>query len=111
MKAYMYKSWDRLPPSEKRKIAEVKQQEIYEDEAKLQKIWLMLDCIVHYDYMGMSKEECLLHLANWREVYRLNSKLKTEEEQFAWLNAKMTEIFGEGGYPYEYIDKLEDIGR
>ena len=36
---------------------------------------------------------------------------QSDAEQGEWLNAKMTEIFGEGGYPYYYIDKLEDMGQ
>ena len=109
MKARLPKSWDRLPPSEKLKIAEVKQQEIYAEQAKVQKIWLMLQCVVNHDYMGMSEEECLLALANWHEVYRLNQKHKTEEEQMAWLESKMRDIFKVNGYPYKYIDKLENM--
>lgn len=77
--------------------------------AKLQKHWLMMYCIVNHDYMKMTAEECLLSLANWREVYRLNSKFEKEADQVAWLNGKMDEIFGEGNYPYQYIDKLEDM--
>jgi hypothetical protein len=109
MKARLPRSWDRLPPSEKKIIAEVKEQEINQYFAKLQKNWLMLSCIVEHDYCGRSAEECLLYLANFKEVYRLNSKFATEEEQMAWLNGKMDEIFGKGNYPYEYIDKLEEM--
>lgn len=109
MKVRLPKSWDRLPQSEKETIARVKEQEINENFAKLQKNWLMLSCIVMADFMGKDKDECLLYLANFREVYRLNSKLNGDAEQQAWLNAKMTEIFGEVGYPYQYIDKLEEM--
>ena len=109
MKARLPKSWDRLPPSEKLAIAQVKEQEINHYFAKLQKNWLMLSCIVDHDYCGRSAEECLLYLANFREVYRLNAKLGSDEKQQEWLHGKMDEIFGEGNYPYEYIDKLEEM--
>ena len=102
-----------LAPSEQEKIKTLYTKDV-EDEnnkyfAKLQKNWLMLSCIVMTDYMGKDKDECLLYLANFKEVYRLNSKLKGDAEQQAWLNGKMDEIFGEGGYPYEYIEKLEEM--
>ena len=77
--------------------------------AKVQKKMLQMLCIDMHDYMGMSPDECLLALANMKEIYRFNSKIKTEAEQEAWLDGKMVEIFGEGGYPYEYIDKLEEL--
>lgn len=42
-------------------------------------------------------------------MYRINSKLQGKAEQSAYIKAELNKIFGEGGYPYEYIDKLEDI--
>lgn len=109
MKARLPKSWDRLPPSEKKIIAEVKEQEINQYFAKCQKNWLMLSCIVLNRFFGFGRKRLLIYLANWREVYRLNSKIKTDEEQQAWLRGEMDRIFGKGNYPYEYIDKLEEM--
>ena len=109
MKVRLPKSWDRLPPSEKETIAAVKEQEINQYFAKLQKNWLRLSCIVLHNNFGFGKDRCMLYLANWKEVYRLNSKIGSDAEQQAWLEAEMDKIFGEGNYPYEYIDKLEDM--
>lgn len=109
MKVRMPKSWDRLPPSEKKIIAQVKEDEINANFAKLQKNWLMLSCIVLHNNFGFGRKRLLLYLANWREVYRINSKLGSDEEQQAWLRGEMDKIFGKGNYPYEYIDKLEEM--
>lgn len=109
MNVRLPKSWDRLPPSEKRTIAEVKEQEINQYFAKLQKNWLMLSCIVLNRYFGFGRKRLLIYLANWREVYRLNSKMKSDAEQQAWLRGEMDRIFGKDNYPYEYIDKLEEM--
>lgn len=109
MKVRLPKSWDRLPQSEKEKIAEVKEQEINKYFAKLQKNWLMLSCIVLNRFFGFGRKRLLLYLANWREVYRLNSLMNGDEQQQAWLRGEMDKIFGEGNYPYEYIDKLEEM--
>lgn len=108
MKVRLPKSWDRLPQSEKETIAAVKEQEINSHFAKLQKNWLMLSCMVFHNNFGFGKDRCLLYLANWREMYRLNAKQGGGEAQQAWLKAEMDKIFGEGNYPYEYIDKLEE---
>lgn len=109
MKVRLPKSWERLPESEKKIIAEVKEQEINQYLAKLQKNWLRLSCIVMSEYMGLSADDCLLYLANFKEVYRKNSKYTSEESQEKWLSEKMDEIFGKGNYPYQYIDKLEEL--
>lgn len=112
MKVRLPKSWDRLPPSEKKIIAEVQEQEINQYYAKLQKNWLMLACIVLNRCFGFGRKRLLLFLANWREMYRTNAKIVTsggDEAQQAWLRGEMDRIFGKGNYPYEYIDKLEDM--
>lgn len=113
MKAVVYKPWNRLPPSEKRAIAKMQEEEKWQDInkyfAKCQKNWLKILCIVLFKKMGMTVEEIILVLANFREIYRLNAKIETDEEQQAWLDREMDEIFGKGGYPTEYIDKLEHI--
>lgn len=109
MNVRLPKSWDRLPQSEKEAIARVKEDEINAHFAKLQKNWLMLSCMVMARYMGMSKEDCLLYLANFREVYRLNSQKKTDAEQKAWLEEQMNGIFGVDGFPTKYLDKLEEM--
>ena len=109
MKVRLPKSWDRLLPSEKEAIARVKEDEINKYFAKLQKNWLRLSCKVLHDNFGFGKDRCMLYLANWKEMYRLNAKLGSDAEQQAWLESEMDKIFGKGNYPYEYIDKLEEM--
>ena len=113
MKVKLPKSWINLPQSEKDIINSVMSEEIEKEVnknfAKLQKIWLQFACIVLHNNFGFGKERALLFLANWREAYRINNKLKGEAEQTEYLTAEMNKIFGVGGYPKEYIDKLEDM--
>jgi hypothetical protein len=63
--------------------------------------------VLHKNF-GFGKKRCLLFLANWREMYRLNSELKNEAEQTEYLSGEIDKIF-KGTYPTEFIDKLEDI--
>lgn len=106
------KLYMQLAPSEQEKIKALYTKDVVNENnkylAQVQKNMLMLQCIA-MDRAGFTVEQCLLVLANMREVYRLNSKILTEDEQKAWLDAEMDRIFGEGNYPYQYIDKLEEM--
>lgn len=113
MKVRLPKSFTRLPPREKEIINQVMTDEVVKqvchEQAELQKIWLQMACIVLHNNFGFGKKRCLLFLANWREMYRRNSKLEGKADQERFLSEELDKIFGKGGYPTEYINKLEDL--
>lgn len=113
MKVRVPKSFLNLPESEKEKINEVLTEEVERqvnhNYAELQKIWLQLACIVLNRNFKFGKKRLTLFLGVWREMYRINSKLQGKAEQSAYIKAELNKIFGEGGYPYEFIDKLEEL--
>ena len=51
----------------------------------------------------------MLFLANWREMYRQNSKIEGKAEQESFLAGEIDKIFRKEGYPTEYVDKLENL--
>ena len=51
----------------------------------------------------------MLFLANWREMYRQNSRLEGKEDQERFLTEEIDKIFRKEGYPTEYVDKLENL--
>jgi hypothetical protein len=107
------RSYLSLPEREKQIINEEITKEVVRlvnhNHAEVQKVWLQLACIVLNKNFGYGKNRLLLFLANWKEMYRLNSEIDGTEARDKWLKEEMTKIFGEGGYPYAYIDKLEDL--
>lgn len=113
MKVRLPKSWDRLPKSEKEIINQVMTDKVIKqvchEQAELQKIWLQMACIVLHKNFGFGKKRLLIFLGVWREMYRINTKLGCREEQTNYLAGELDKIFGKGGYPYEYIDRLENI--
>jgi hypothetical protein len=113
MKVKMPRSFLSLPEREKRIINEEITKEVIHqvthEQAELQKIWLQLACIVLNRTFRFGKKRLLLFLANWKEMYRINGAIDGAAERDAYLKEKMTKLFGEGGYPYAYIDKLEDL--
>lgn len=113
MKVRMPKSFTELSQHDKDIIDRVCDDEVQKrtdkNMAKLQKIWLQFACIVLHRNFGFGKKRCLLFLANWREMYRINNKLENEADQTEFLNEYLDKIFGKGGYPTEYVDKLEGM--
>jgi hypothetical protein len=61
--------------------------------------------------MGMSPEEILQFIAGYQRFYRQNSRFTTQDELTAFLDRRLAEIFGEGGFPEEYLKSFEKIGR
>ena len=113
MKARLPKSWDRLPKHEKdiinRVMADEVVKQVVHEQAELQKIWLKMACIVLHRNFGFGRKRCMLFLANWREMYRQNSRLEGKEDQERFLAGEIDKIFRKEGYPTEYVDKLENL--
>jgi hypothetical protein len=113
MKVKLPKSYLSLPKSEKDKINEAMTEEVMKqiihEEAELQKIWLQFACIILNKYFGFGRKRLLIFLGNWREMYRINTKLDGRAKQAEFLTAEMTRIFGKDGYPAAYVDKLEEL--
>lgn len=115
MRANLPKSWLSLPQKEKDIISKVLQDEINKavdhEEAEIQKVWLQMACIILHNALGRDKDECIMFLGNWKQMYRRIGKCGTNAKRDEYLKAEMQKIFGEGGYPYEWIDSLENRGK
>lgn len=116
MKPNIPKPYLSLPDKDKRKIDEFVAQlvenlvniQLDKEEVEAQKIWLQYACIVLHRAFGMEAEELLQFLVPWKRMYHQNAKMRTNEEQAEFLKKEMTKLFGEGGYPYEWIEKLAE---
>ena len=106
------KAWDKLSLFEKKAIEDyciqVANDIVDHEEAKLQKRWLQLACIVlHNQKDRYGKMRCLGFLIGWKKVYHICEKFNTNEEIEAYLKKEMNSIFGVDGYPHEWVDNLE----
>lgn len=112
MEVRMRKSFLNLPQHEKdiinQTLTEEVEKQVNKDMAKLQKLWLKFACIVLHKNFGFGKKRCLLFLANWREMYRINNRLTNEAEQTDYIAGEIDKIF-KCAYPTEFIDKLEEM--
>lgn len=113
MKPNMPRSWLTLPKKEKDAITkaatEFIEDKVNHEEAELQKIWIQFACIVLHDAFGFGKSRLMLFIGNWKRMYRRNKKLNGYDEQTAFLKEEMEKIFGKDGFPYEWLDKLEEL--
>lgn len=112
MKVRMPKSFATLPQSEKDMInnlmTEQVLKEVNHNMAELQKVWLQYACIILNKNFGLDENACILFISNWHNIYKINAKFTTKEEQTAFIKCQLDEIFIHG-YPQQFIDKMEDI--
>ncbi len=110
MKANMPRSYEQLKPSEKQRIEAAIFDRLDEELCQAQFVWLKMACIILAD-LGMKADEITMFVANWKQMYRRNSRFKDKAAQDAYLNPRLDEIFGEGGYPEEFVESMKEIGR
>lgn len=110
MKANVPKSFSQLRKAEQDRIMKLMEDTMDDELCQAQFIWIKMACCILHD-MGMPENEIMIFIGNWKRLYRANSRFKTKAEQDAFLDPKMTEIFGEGGFPYEFLESLKEIGK
>lgn len=113
MKTIMPKPFERLSHGDKqaiyRAVSRLANEQIDKEEAEMQKIWLQMACIVLHNGFGFGKSRLLQFIGNWKRMYRVNAKLGSYKEQQKYLRDEMEKIFGENGYPEEFVNSLEEI--
>ena len=110
MNANLGKSFSQLRKSEQDRILKRMEDTMDEELCQAQFIWIKMGCCILAD-MGKTESEITQWIGGWKRMYRGNSRFATQEEQTAFLDARMTEIFGEGGFPEEFMQSLKEIGR
>lgn len=105
------KTFYRLPGYEQKVLTEAMNEHAYHladlQLAETQEIWIKLDCI-NLRNCGATEEELLQYIAGWKRVYARNARIKTKEEQTAWLEEEMKKCFPTCGFPQIRIDELKE---
>ncbi|MBO5969385.1 MAG: hypothetical protein J6S14_12895 [Clostridia bacterium] len=104
------KEWEDLKPSVRQKINEavntVANQRIDQEEVEMQKTWILYGAVALAE-AGATKDEILCWIGSWKRIYRANGRMKTKEEQEAFIRAHLA-ILGDD-YPFDFIDSLERV--
>lgn len=110
MKAQMPKCYDQLKPSEKARIEAAIFDRLDEELCTAQIIWIKMGCCALAEN-GSSVDEIILWIGAWKRLYRANSRFKNQAEQTAFLDKRMKAIFGEDGFPEDFVQSFREIGR
>ena len=108
----MPKSWSRLPQYERdliiRIMSETASETADKQLADTQEVWIKMGCII-LDEMGLTEEQLLQFIAAWKRMYRRNQRIKTKEEQTAWLDSALARCFPTCGFPQFRIDEMKEM--
>lgn len=114
MKANVKKEWDQLSPAAQKRITDALVEETYDTlDSELvvaQFNWMRMGAWALH-MVGKSSEDVASWLGAFKRVYQLNSRIGTQQELTEILTKKMDEIFGEGGFPEEFMQSFQKIGR
>lgn len=100
-----------MSPSERLRIAKYYTEQMYngmdKENERVQEVMIKANCIYKYKYEGATEEQLLQYVAEWKRFYRRLERMKTQEEQDAWLDEQMKECFPTCGFPQFRIDELK----
>lgn len=112
MKAYVRVSYVDLPKRDqeiiKRELTDKFYERLDEELKQTQVTWIKLMCVVLHD-RGMTEEEILWAIAQWKRVYGRNKRFKTNEARDKWLDGEMKKIFPTCGFPDMRIQEMKDM--
>ena len=111
MKANVQKTIEQLKPSEKKRLDQMIFDRLDEELCQAQFNWIKMGCYSLSQIEGITAEQILLWVGGFKNLYRQNSRFTTQDELSAFLDKRMTEIFGEGGFPEEFMKSFKEIGR
>ena len=110
MKSIMQKCYEQLKPSEKERIEMAIFDRLDEELCSAQFVWIKMACAV-LNKVGLTTEQITQFLGGWKMMYRRNSRFKSKDEQTEFVEKEMAQIFGDGGFPEEFMQSFKEIGR
>lgn len=110
MKVQMPKCYEQLKPSEKERIETAIFDRLDEELCTAQIVWIKMACGVLHR-IGLTAEQITQFIGGWKLMYRRNARIADKAEQDAFLAKEMAQIFGDGGFPEDFVQGLREIGR
>ena len=111
MKANVQKTIEQLKPSEKKRLDEMFFERLDDELVVAQFNWIRMAICCMANNPKFTTDDMLCWLGAFKRMYQLNSRFKTQEELNGYLKKRMDEIFGEVGFPEEFMQSFKEIGR
>jgi len=111
MKANLPRSFASLPLSEKKKIADLANEQLNKDMMIILDIYLKMSCAVLHDAFGFGERRLKCYLGSYRMLFRRHRKLVRRGEQLQILDEQMRKIFRKDGYPDEFFKRMFEDWR
>jgi hypothetical protein len=100
-----------MSPSQRQRIAKYYTQQAYnladKEHERVQEVMIKGNCILMAKLYGLTEEQLLAYISEWKRFYRRLERLATQEAQDAWLEEQMKECFPTCGFPQFRIDELK----
>ena len=110
MKVRMSKPWERLPPSQRKTIAEEMQNILLKQEDKDMRImfdlYIKMVCVVLHDAFGFGEKRLTMFLGNHKRLFHRQHKMVKDGSQIEYLDRRMAEIFKKNGFPQGFFDNM-----
>lgn len=106
MKSLVPKSFNRLPPSEKQKIADLFEEQLEKNMLVVLDSLLKMTCSVLHAGFGWGESRLMCYLGNFYAVFQKHSKLVKQGCQIEVLDREMRSIFRKSGYPDEFFRSM-----
>lgn len=111
MKANVQRTLDSLKPSEMKKLDQMYFERWDKELVQAQFNWLRMGIYCMSHNPKFTTDDMLCWLAAFKRMYQLNARFNTQEQLDHYLKEKMDKIFGEGGFPDDFMRDFEKIGR
>ena len=108
---YLQKTIDSLKPSEKKAMDEMYFARWDEELIIAQFNWIRMAICVMSNNPKFTTDDMICFLGGFKRIYQLNSRFATQKQLDTYLKSRMDKIFGEGGFPDDFMRDFEKIGR
>lgn len=114
MKPNIPKSYQALPPAQRKKIEaycrsvalEAARETTERDARIMLDIYIKMVCVTLHDAFGFGEKRLTYFLGSHKMLFRKQRRMVQDGTQLDYLNKRMAEIFKKDGFPQQFFDNM-----